>query len=88
VVNSQDDVPSQHPDLLAAVVLHMLVSEGSNGMTIARIAAACDRDPDNLADVVEVKAALEILLDDGLAQCEDALFRPTRAAVRASELSF
>jgi hypothetical protein len=88
VANSQDSAPSQHPDLLAAVVLHTLVSEGRDGMTVSHVALACKRDPDDPADRDEIEAALEILLDDCLAQCEDELFRPTRAAVRAGELSF
>jgi hypothetical protein len=87
VANSQDSAP-QHPDLLAAVVLHALVSEGRDGMTTADVALACERDPDDRADLEEVEAALAVLLDDGLAQREDDLFRPTRAAVRAGELSF
>lgn len=76
------------PDLLAAVVLHTLVTEGREGMTVARVATACERDPSDAADIDEIEAALEILLDDGLAKCEDELILPTRAAIRASELSF
>jgi len=87
-VNSQDTAPSQHPDLLAAVVLHALVTEGRDGMSVARVARACERDPTDPADIDEIEAAIEILLDDGLAQCDDELFRPTRAAIRAGELSF
>jgi hypothetical protein len=82
----------QHPDLLAAVVLHTLVSEGRDGMTPARMAVACERHPDSRADMKEIEAALRLLCDDGLAQREgdgeSELFRPTRAAVRACELSF
>jgi hypothetical protein len=88
VANSQDSASSQHPDLLAAVVLHTLVSEGRDGMTVSGVAVACERDPDDPTDAKEVETALEILLDDGLAQHDDELFWPTRAAVRASELSF
>jgi hypothetical protein len=98
VANSQDDsAPSQHPDLLAAVVLHTLVSEGRDGMTVADVARACERDPEDTADRKEVETALGILLEDGLAEhvADDehdqgavGLIRPTRAAVRASELSF
>jgi hypothetical protein len=88
VANSQDSAPSQHPDLLAAVVLHTLVSEGRDGMTVSRVAVACERDAGDPADRDEIEAALEILLDDDLATCEDELFRPTRAAVRAGDLSF
>jgi hypothetical protein len=70
------------------VVLHVLVSEAHEGMTIAQVAKACERDPADPADVDEVEAALEVLLDDGLAESEDERYRPTRAAIRASELSF
>jgi hypothetical protein len=72
VANSQDEGFSQHPDLLAAVVLHTLVSEARDGMTAAAIAAACDRDPDAERDIDEIVAALEILLEDGLAEREAA----------------
>jgi hypothetical protein len=88
VANSQDDAPSQHPDLLAAVVLHTLVTQGREGMTVTRVATACERDPGDAADIDEIEAALEILVDDGLAKCEDEMILPTRAATRASELSF
>jgi hypothetical protein len=76
------------PDPLAAVVLHTLVSEGREGMTAAQVAKACERDPADPADLDEIEAALEVLLDDGLAEGEGELYRPTRAAVRAAELSF
>jgi hypothetical protein len=123
VANSQDERASQHPDLLAAVVLHTLVSEARDGMSAAAIAVACDRDPDAERDIDEIVAALETLLEDGLAKrettprrkpdaaCEpgtsqepatvrkpdttqepdiapQTLYRPTRAAIRANELSF
>jgi hypothetical protein len=80
--------PSQDPDPLAAVVLHILVSEARDGFTSAQVAKACERDPNDPSDLDEVEAALEVLLNDGLAQSQDDLYRPTRAAVRASELSF
>jgi hypothetical protein len=78
------------------VVLHTLVSQDGDGMTVSRVAAACERDPGDPADMEEIEAALELLHDDGLAERdgeedgEDGrrLFRPTRAAVRAAELSF
>lgn len=92
MANSQDSEASRDPDLLAAVVLHTLVTEGRGGMTVARVAVACERDPGDPADVREIEAALQILLDDELARREDGrngrLYSPTRAAVRASELSF
>ena len=127
MANSQDDGLSQHPDLLAAVVLHTLVSEARDGMTAAAVALACERDPHTQRDVDEIAVALEILLEDGLAEreiapgrepdaaCESGaaqpdiaqsgiarkpdtaqvpdvspqpMYRPTRAAIRAHELSF
>lgn len=80
--------PAPDPDPLAAVVLHTLVAEGRKGLTIAQIAKACERDPADPADVDEVEAALGVLLSDGLARDQEDLYRPTRAAIRAAELSF
>jgi hypothetical protein len=80
--------PTPDPDPLAAVVLHTLVAEGREGMTVAQIAEACERDPADPADVDEVEAAVEVLLADGLARGKHDLYRPTRAAIRADELSF
>jgi hypothetical protein len=80
--------PPPDPDLLAAVVLHTLVAEGREGMTVAQIAEACERDPADPANVHEVRAALEVLLADSLALGQYDLYRPTHAAIRAAELSF
>lgn len=80
--------PRPNPDLLAAVVLHILVSEGGEGLVAERIAIACLRDPGSVDDAGEIEEALAILLDDGLAKREDGLYSPTRAAIRAAELSF
>jgi hypothetical protein len=111
VANSQDEGSSQHPDLLAAVLLHTLVSEAREGMSAAAVAIACERDPDEPDDLEEIEAALRLLLEDGLAERESTptrkldraagpdakpapdtrpqlLYRPTRAAIRAHELSF
>jgi hypothetical protein len=86
------------PDLLAAVVLYTLVTEGREGISAVRVALACERNPHSRGDMEEIEAALKLLGEDGLAQREGAdgaqseerveLFRPTRAAVRAGELSF
>ena len=84
----QNSAPAPDPDPLAAVVLHTLVSEGRNGLPIAQIVKACERDPADPADLDEVEAAVEVLLADGLARGKDDLYRPTRAAIRADELSF
>jgi hypothetical protein len=94
VANSQDDSFSQHPeDLLAAVVLHTLLSGAREGMSVVAVARACERDPDEQHDIEEIEAALAILLEDGLAEREgrasrQASYRATRAAIRATELSF
>jgi hypothetical protein len=88
VAKTQDSVDAPDPDLLAAVVLHTLVSEGRDGLTVAQIAVACERSPNHPGEEREIEEALAILLDDGLARREDDLFRPTRPAIRAAELSF
>lgn len=88
MANSQDKAASQHPDLLAAVLLHTLVSEGRNGMDVTSMAISCSRDPGDPADIEEIEVALGVLLDDELARCEGHLYLPSRAAIRAAELSF
>jgi len=88
VAKSQERATPQHPDLLTAVVLHTLVSGGTAGLTTAQIARACERDPDNAAEAREIDTALQILVRDDLALCEADTYRPTRAAIRAAELSF
>jgi hypothetical protein len=74
--------------MLAAVALHVLVTEGRKGMTDVQVASACERDPTKQAEMREIKAALLALLRDGLAERNGDLFKPTRAAARAAELSF
>lgn len=76
------------PDLLAAVVLDTLVGAAPSGLTLAQVARACERDPADAAAAEEVQRALRILLDDDLATRAADLYRPTRAAIRAAELSF
>lgn len=93
MAKSQDNISTTdpHPDLLAAVVLHVLVSEGRDGLTVEQIARACERNPGEESQRREVQTALEILVRDHLAipQTGDgSAFEPTRAAVRADELSF
>lgn len=99
VANSQDDISTHepHPDLLAAVVLHVLVTEGRDGISTDEVARACERDPHKEAERHEIETALEILVRDELAVRRDGpredagtspTFAPTRAAVRAAELSF
>jgi hypothetical protein len=88
VANSQDDRLSRYPDLLAAVVLYTLVTRGRDGMTIAQLGEACERDPEDPGESDEIATALQILIGDELAVGENSRFRPTRAAIRASELTF
>lgn len=88
MAKTQEQAAPQHPDLLAAVVLHTLVSAGTTGLTAAQVARACERDPDDAGEAREVEAALAILVHDELALREGDAYRPTRAAVRAAELSF
>lgn len=76
------------PDLLAAVMLDTLVRAAPARLTRAQIARACERDPDDASEAVEVESALQILLDDDLAVRDGARYRPTRAAIRAAQLSF
>lgn len=79
---------SPDPDLLAAVVLHTLVGAGPAGLTLPQVARACEREPDRLPEAREVEVALRILIDDELAARDGDLYRPTRAAIRAAQLSF
>jgi hypothetical protein len=88
VAISQDSSASQHPDALAAVALHTLVVEGREGMTRGQVALACERDPANPPEMRETEAALLVLLEDDLAVCDGEFVKPTRAAIRAFELSF
>lgn len=69
-------------------MLHTLVTEGREGMNIAAVAVACERDPANPAELGEVETALQILFDDDLSERNAELLKPTRAAIRAFELSF
>lgn len=77
-----------HPDLLAAVALDTLVRAGPAGLTLAQVARACERDPDHPSEACEVRNALAILTRDDLATRAGDVYRPTRAAIRAADLSF
>jgi hypothetical protein len=90
VANTQQNLGpgDPDPDLLAAVVLHTLVTHPHDGLTVAQVALACDRSPNHPGEEREIELALAILVGDGLATSENDLYRPTRAAIRAAELSF
>ncbi len=76
-------------DALAAVVVHILVTKGSEGMSTEQVARECERDPTEKDERQEVESALAALTDYELAACgEEGLWRPTRAAVQAARLSF
>jgi len=79
----------EETDLLAAVVVHILVTEGREGMSAEQVARECERDAEHEADRQEVELALSALVDYELAvRGDDGLWRPTRAAVQAARLSF
>lgn len=64
-------------------------SAARDGLTLAEIARACERDlSQRPEDAREINTALDILLADDLATREADRYRPTRAAIRAAELSF
>jgi hypothetical protein len=88
VAKTPQSPPSPDPDLLAAVVLHTLVGAGAAGLTLPQVARACERDPDRFPEAREVEVALRILIADDLATRDGDLYRATRAAIRAAELSF
>lgn len=75
-------------ELLAAVVLHVLVSATPNALTLAQIAIECERDPNEPAEREEVEAALNVLVADGLADQKNKRLSATRPAMRAADLSF
>lgn len=79
---------TQHPDLLAAVVLHTLVMAGPRTVLVRQTIAACERDPDSPADRREIEAALRSLIADGLAYRQGGRVGASRAALRADSLSF
>lgn len=88
VAKTQEATGAPDPDLLAAVVLDTIVGAGTRGMTFAQVAHACQRDLGKPEEVGEVHVALDMLMADDLAIHKGNLYRPTRAAIRAAELSF
>lgn len=79
---------TQHPDLLAAVVLHTLVAAGARAVPVRQTVLACERDPQSPADCKAIETALRGLIADGLAYRRGARVGATRAALRADALNF
>jgi hypothetical protein len=77
-----------HPDLLAAVVLHVLLASSPHPMTLEQVAGACERDPASPFDRAAIDKALRGLIADGLALRRGRSFVATRAALRADALRF
>ncbi len=84
----QGDSHADDVDPVAAVVLHILVSAAPATLTLEEIINADERDARNAHDRALIERALAGLLSDGLACEEHGAFAPTRAAIRAAELSF
>jgi hypothetical protein len=75
-------------DAVAAVVLHILVAAAPATLALDEIINADERDTGDARDRALIQRALAGLLADGLAREQDGKFGPTRAAIRAAELSF
>lgn len=73
---------------MAAVVLHILVAAAPATLTLDEIINADERDIADARDRELITRAIGGLLSDGLACEHEGKFAPTRAAVRAAELSF
>jgi len=87
-VSAEVERQAQKVELLAAVVLHVLVTEGHEGIDADQVARAVERDHDNDDQRGEVAAALQLLAEEDLARLEGERWRPTRAALAAARLSF
>jgi len=74
-------------DLLAAVLLHVLISAHPERLTVDQAAAACERSPTEQRERELVEQPLREMVDDGLACHREERFGATRAALRAHELS-
>ncbi len=85
---AEDDRQAQKIELLAAVVLHVLVTQGHEGIDADQMARAVERDHDNDDQRGEVAAALQLLAEEDLARREGERWRPTRAALATARLSF
>lgn len=87
-INAPDAKERRHKaDLLAAVVLHVLATS-HRPMSTERVSVRVERNPRNPREREEVQIALHVLATDELAQHEQRGWRATRAAIRATELSF
>jgi hypothetical protein len=86
--NDVDPAGAGEVDPVAAVVLHILVAAAPASLTLDEIINADERDTADAQDRALIRRALSGLLSDGLAHERDGEFAPTRAAIRAAELSF
>jgi hypothetical protein len=75
-------------DSVAAVVLHILVAASPATLTLDEIINADERDTADARDRALIGRVVAGLQRDDLAREQDGRFAPTRAAVRAAELSF
>lgn len=84
------ETPAQRTEQLAAVLLDTLVREGPDGLDAEQAVRKVERYYDSDEDRAEVLAALDVLVNDGLAlrEADGGHWRPTRAALAAARLSF
>jgi hypothetical protein len=75
--------------MVAAVVLHVLVSAGPGTLSVSEMMSECERDPENAGERREIEAAVKGLIADGLAYRDgDGRVGASLAARRADSLSF
>jgi hypothetical protein len=75
-------------DALSGVVVHVLVSEYPQILTLAKITKECERNLTRDSERHEIELALRWITGDELARRQDDGWIATRPAVRAAELSF
>lgn len=79
----------EYADQLAAVVIHVLVTEGGEqGMTVERAPRECERDTEHEADREEVQLALRLLELYELTVRTGKRWVATLPARKAADLSF
>jgi hypothetical protein len=79
----------EYADQLAAVVIHVLVTEGGEqGMAAEQVARECERDAEHEADREEVQLALRLLELYELAVRVKGRWVATLPARKAADLSF